>query len=729
VIVATKLKAPPARPGLVPRERLLARLADSARKLTLIEAPPGSGKTTLLAEWQQVLDPERRVAWLSLDEADNDPAQFWTYVIEALRTVEPGIGATALGLVGRRREDVMELALPTLLNELTQIPGRALLVLDDYHVIRESDVHEGLAYVVDHLPVTLELAIATRADPPLPLARWRARGDLLDVRADVLRFTPEEALELMTALGLELDTEDAAELHRRTEGWAVGLHLAALSLRGRTDKRAFIASFAGDNRDLVDYLVSEVLAEQTDEMRRFLLRTSILRRLCAPLCEAVTGEHQSADRLAEVDRSNLFLMPLDDRREWYRYHQLFRHVLVLELERSEPGLAPLLHTRASRWYRERGEVSEAIHHALVADDVEDAAALIREHWNSFFNHGRLATIAAWLDRLPPDFIERDRALAVARAWLALDRGELEEAGRWIALAEAAGPELDSDTALLGAVHRFKVGDLSASEAAAVRAVELEAESLSFARTIADCILGIKLYWSGEQEHAANALRAVVERARRGGNRLGAAYALGYAALIDADAGQLDDAERDALAAMHESDEPGFREHFVLTIAHLALAEVAQRRGRLAEAERAAGRAVELSRRGAGRLETALALVALADARGARGDRANASELASASAAVFASCPDPGLVGRRALARAERFGRRARGHDPVLCDELSPRELAVLRLLPTALSQREIGDELYVSLNTVKTHVRSIHRKLRTATREQTVERARELGLV
>src|SRR5436190_15507522 len=269
VVVAAKLQAPPLRAGRVPRDRLVAPLRDVAHKLAVIEAPPGCGKTTLLAEWHQTLANDCRFAWLSLDDADNDPAQFWTYVIEALRTVEPGFGATPLAFLGQRPQDVLELALPTLLNDLAELEEHAVLVLDDYQVIREPEVHAGLEYVVDHLPPTLELAIATRTEPPLPLGRWRARGELVDVRADALRFTPEEAVAVLEELGIDLDAEDAAELHRRTEGWAAGLYLAALSLRGRADRRAFIMSFAGDNRDLVDYLVTEVLAEQPEDMRHF----------------------------------------------------------------------------------------------------------------------------------------------------------------------------------------------------------------------------------------------------------------------------------------------------------------------------------------------------------------------------------------------------------------------------------------------------------------------------
>ena len=401
-------------------------------------------------------------------------------MVEAVRTVEPNFGLSALALLSAR-EDVRTLALPALINELAALDRPLVLVLDDYHLIVEPTIHAELAYLVERLPPTLEVAISTRVDPPLRLARLRARGELVHVRAGELRFSPSEAAALLDGLGLELSEADVAQLQERTEGWAAGLYLAALSLRARSDRHEFVARFAGDDRHLVDYLGAEVLEDQPHEVRCFMLRTSILGRFCAPLCDALLDEGGSLELLAELERSNLFLVPLDDRREWYRYHHLFGQLLALELEQSQPDVAPELHRRASRWLREHGHVSDAIHHAAAAGDAADAADLVAEHWRSFFNHGRLATVAGWLDSLPADLVEHDRRLAAARAWLALDVGRLEEAGRWIGLAEAAGGELDAGTALPMAVQRFKVGDMAAARAAAVRAIQLAPDEGSFER--------------------------------------------------------------------------------------------------------------------------------------------------------------------------------------------------------------------------------------------------------
>ena len=727
VVVTTKLHVPTARPGLVERTRLHAILAGGGpRKLTVVEAPAGSGKTTLLAHWQASEFESRPFAWLSLDEADNDPAQFWTYVVEALRTVEKAIGAETSAVLDGREDNVLELALPALVNELAALDRQLVLVLDDYHAIEDEDIHEQLSWLLDHLPPTLEVALTSRVDPPLRLARLRARGELVHVRAGELRFSVEEADEMLAGLGLELDKADVEQLQERTEGWAAGLYLAALSLRGRADAREFIDSFTGDDRHLVDYLAGEVLDEQSADVRRFLVRTSVLRRLCAPLCDAVTEDGRSLELLAEIERSNLFLVALDNRREWYRYHHLFGRLLQLELERAEPELAPDLHRRASEWFRAQGHVGDAIHHAAAAGDLEAATNLIADNWMSFFNHGRLATVAAWLDALPVKAVETDRRLAVARAWLALDRGRLDEAGHWIATAESvASGELESEVAVLGAVHRFKIGDVGAARAAAERAIALE----SFSATAASCILGITLHLSGKDAQASTELARAVGLAREEGNQLGAAYALGYQALIDVSAGRIEAAEEAADAALGEGTEPGFAQHFVLTIAHLAQAEVNKTRGHAAAAEEHAARALDLSRRGAGRLELAAALIALAEARQAGGDVDTARELLAEASEVVDRCPDPaGLAGRLGDA-TRRFARPRRSRDLALRDELSDRELAVLRLLPSSLSAREIGNELFVSLNTVKTHMKAINRKLGATSREGAVERGRELHLI
>jgi LuxR family transcriptional regulator, maltose regulon positive regulatory protein len=727
VVVATKLHVPSARPDLVPRERLYATLSSGGpRKLTVIEAPAGSGKTTLLSQWQGSSFESRPFAWLSLDDADNDPAQFWTYVVEALRTVEPGIGGEALALLGARSASVLGLALPALVNELAALDRRIVLVLDDYHAITAPEVHEQLGWLLDHLPPMVEIALTTRVNPPLHLARLRVRGELVHVRAGELRFSVDEAAAMLTALGLVLSEPDVAHLQERTEGWAAGLYLAALSLRGRVDAADFIGSFAGDDRHLVDYLAGEVLDEQRPDVRRFLVCTSILRRFSAPLCNAVTGRTDATALIADIERSNLFLVPLDNRREWYRYHHLFGQLLEHELAATEPEFLPELHRRAATWFGEQGHVGDAIHHAAAAGDDAVAADLIADNWRGFFNHGRLATVSAWLDVLPPASVDRDRRLAIARAWLALDMGRLDEAGRWIRAAETAdGGELESELAVLGAVHHFKAGDLGAARAAAERAVALE----SFSGTVASCILGISLHLSGRDDEAAPPLGRAVGLAREDGNQLGAAYALGYEALIHAQAERLDEAAALAGAALSEGDEPGFNQHFVLTIAHLALARTATARGHAGTALEAAERAVELSRRGAGRLEVAAALIALAEARQADCEVEAARELLGEAADTVALCADPGSVGTLLSDAERRLARPRRSRGPDLRDELSDRELAVLRLLPSPLSAREIAGELFVSLNTVKTHLKAIYRKLGASSREDAVERGRELRLI
>jgi LuxR family maltose regulon positive regulatory protein len=730
VVVATKLLAPLARPGLVARDRLYATLMSGGpRKLTVVEAPPGSGKTTLVAQWQASEHESRPFAWVSLDEGDNDPAQFWTYVVEALRTVEgPGFGSDALPLL-TAREDLRTLALPELINELAALDRALVLVLDDYHLIVEPAIHGELSYLLERLPPSVEVALTTRVSPPLRLSRLRARGELVHVRAGELRFSASEAAALLAGLGLDLAEADVAQLQERTEGWAAGLYLAALSLRGRSDAHAFVEQFAGNDRHVVDYLGAELLEEQPEEIRRFLLRTSILSRLSAPLCDAVLGEDGSLELLKAIERSNLFLVPLDERREWYRYHHLFADLLALELHQAEPELVGELHRRASRWLRQHGDVGEAIHHAAAAGDVGDAADLIAEHWRSFFNHGRLATVTVWLDSVPEDVVRQDRRLAVARAWLALDLALLEDAVRWIAYAEAAGVEVDAETALLGAVCRFKLGDLTAARKDAERAMELEPDALSFQYAVAHELLGVILHWLGEDRQSSDVLLDTLEPLRRGGNELGAAYALGYVALMDAGRGLVDEAQEHACAALAEGDDPGFAEHFVLTFAHLGLAQALARRGRLADSEEAALRAVELSRRGAGRLETAAALLGLAEARHSNGDSQGARDLLEEAAAIVDRCSDPGIARERVEDARRRLGRAKRSRAPELRDELSDRELAVLRLLPSGMSQREIGSELFVSLNTIKTHLRNIYRKLGADGREDAVERARELRLI
>ena len=374
-LLRTKLYLPRSRSDLVPRPRLRERLdRDGARsKLTLVSAPAGFGKTTVLAAWlgagSAAVD-RRSVAWLSLDQSDNDAALFWTYLVTALETAAPGVGTGTLTLLQEPHPPPIEMVLTTLLNDLDAIASDVVLMLDDYHVIDSPEVQVGMAFLVDHLPAQHHLVIAGRADPALPLARLRGRGELVEIRAADLRFTPDEAAAYLNGvMGLTLTAHDVAVLEQHTEGWIAALQLAALSMSGRDDIAGFIAGFAGDDRYIVDYLAEEVLQRQPVHVRSFLLQTSILDRLTGPLCDAITGQDVGGKaRLAALDQGNLFLVPLDDRRQWYRYHHLFADVLRARLLDEQPDRVQELHQRATDWCERNGERSEAIRHALAGED-------------------------------------------------------------------------------------------------------------------------------------------------------------------------------------------------------------------------------------------------------------------------------------------------------------------------------------------------------------------------
>jgi len=373
-LLETKFYVPSSHRALVPRPRLIQRLDRAvASKLTLVCAPAGFGKTTLLAEWLVagtfVPARERSVAWLSLDQGDNAPGSFWRYVIGALHRVAPGVGATTLSLLHSPGPPPIQTALTPLINDLDVLANDLVMVLDDFHLIDAPDVQDAMAFLLEHLPPRIHLVIAGRADPALPLARLRVQGELVEIRAADLRFTPDEAATyLNTVMDLALTEEDVTALEGRTEGWIAALQLAALSMQGRDDVASFIAGFAGDDRYIVDYLVEEVLQRQPEHVRRFLLQTSILDRLCGPLCDAVTGQDGGKAQLVALERANLFLVPLDDRRRWVRYHHLFADVLRAHLTEEQPQDLPELHRRASLWYEQNSEPSEAIRHAIAGRD-------------------------------------------------------------------------------------------------------------------------------------------------------------------------------------------------------------------------------------------------------------------------------------------------------------------------------------------------------------------------
>ena len=544
-LLETKLFIPRLRRSLVARPRLCERLGRGSRsRLTLISAPAGFGKTTLLAEWLATAAVEERsVAWLSLDESDSPPALFWTYVTTALQTVVPDVGAGALPLLQSPQPNV-ETVLATILNELSAVPKDVVLVLDDYHLVDGPDVATGMEYLLEHLPPRVHLVISTRADPALPLARLRALGELVEIRAADLRFTPDEVTDYLNDVtGLKLAAHDIATLEGRTEGWIAALQLAALSMQGRDDISGFIAGFAGDDRYIVDYLVEEVMRRQPEHVRRFLVSTCILDRLSGPLCDSVTGQHGGKAMLDSLDRANLFVVPLDNSRRWYRYHHLFADVLHTHLMDERPAEVAGLHRRAGQWYEQHGETSPAVRHAIAAGDVERAAGLIELAIPGLRRTRQDATIRGWVDVIPDEVVRVRPVLGVALAGALMAAGEfddverrLRDAERWLdtpITADHAGSRppsarmvvVDRDDLhrLPGAIQMYRAalaltrGDVPATVEHARLATELAAEDDHLVRAGASALSGLASWANGDLEAAHRAYSASAEGMLRAGH--------------------------------------------------------------------------------------------------------------------------------------------------------------------------------------------------------------------
>jgi LuxR family maltose regulon positive regulatory protein len=738
VLLSTKLHVPIAAHELVSRQRLLTTLDRATEsKVTLVAAPPGWGKSTLVSEWCAQHDLKESCAWISLDEADNDPVRFWSYVVEALHAYIPRPTTTAHALLRAPGTGIVQDVLPTILNGLDEYQGRIIIVLDDYHEIRNVSIHEQIAYLVRHLPHAVRLVLVTRNDPPLPLSRLRAGRELTEIRVDELRFSEAETHALLhEVLHIDVYPEDASSLHRRTEGWVAGLQLAALSLRNRPDVGAYIAEFAGDDRHIVDFLVSEVLAGQPEGVRNFLLRTSILRRLCGDLCDAVLDHEGSAQMLANLERMNLFLVPLDPRRRWYRYHQLFGELLRFELGREEPTVVPQLHLRAARWHLDHGYTAAAIHHTTAAGSYSEAGNLITRHWYEFLQEGRLETVNGWLGALPDHILENDARLCLIKAWIAVNTGQLEEVDRWTRTAEQIAVErrgeeaavLESGVVNLRAIHRYMAGNMEEAVAAGNLALQLDARLEHSPWHPVGCpVLGVALFWSGRSGDAEEELTRAVHEAEIGGNNLSKLHALGGLAAIKAEQGDFEQAGDIAVGAMRFGDDRGLSEHWATTLALAVHGKTLERRGELDEAEAAVRRGVELSHRGVASMEKAYALLIAAQLRRRRGDASGFRALQEQARDEIHRCADPGIL-PGLLPTATRSRRSAAPGGAPTSQHLTERELAILKLLRGRLSQREIAEELYVSHNTVKTHMRSLYRKLDVSSREEALAKADELGL-
>ncbi len=534
-ILATKLYIPLPRPKAVSRPRLIERLNEGLAmgcKLTLVSASAGFGKTTLVSEWVATLNPAPlpledgsgvRVAWLSLDEGDNDLTRFLIYFVTALQTIAANIGTGVLGALQSPQPPSIESILTTLLNEITTIPDNFILVLDDYHIIDSKPVDNALTFLLEHLPSQMHLVIATREDPQLPLSRLRVRSQLTELRAADLRFTPSEAAEFLNqVMSLNLSAEDIASLENRTEGWIAGLQLAALSMQGHQDTTNFIQSFTGSHHFVLDYLIEEVLGQQSESIQTFLLRTSILDRLRGPLCDAVlcSPSVSGQEALEYLEHANLFIVPLDNDRRWYRYHHLFADVLRMHLMAEQPGQVSTLHRRASEWYEHNGLPSDAIRHALAAEDFERAATLVERSIPEMRRNRQGTTVRelGWLKALPDELVHFRPVLCVDYAYALFGGGEpggvesrLQEAERWLGTkADTAGMvvvdeeefrRLPSMIALLRAAQALASSDMPEAVKNARRVLDLAPEDAHLMLGGAASVLGLAAWASGDLEAA------------------------------------------------------------------------------------------------------------------------------------------------------------------------------------------------------------------------------------
>ncbi len=743
--LAAKVQPPARATMLVARARLTERLHDGrSARITVISGPAGAGKTCLLSDW--AASPEAGPAgWLTLDSSDNDPPQFWTGVLGALASVcGPEFTVETSRLVGLIRSDQRRF-LSALGDALEQIPDRVSLVLDDLHEIVNDEIYDGLSLVAEHLHPHLRLIVSTRTAPPLGLARLRARGQLCEIRFEDLRFNTEESRRLLEQMfDSSVAERTAASVQRHTDGWAAALYVAAIGIEASDasqDPERYLDS-VGQDRHLSDYLVEEVLSREPPEHRKFMLETSILDRLDTDRCNGLTGRSDAAQMLSLLEASSQFVYRVGGEGRWFAYHDLLRQLLRDQLRLEGVERWQELHRRAAAVARSAGDWADAVHHHLEAGDLDEAAIAIGEAWIDFTNRGLFATVMTWLDRWQEAERGRttepaDPTIFIIGAWMALHTGRLQEVERWLARAEGhshAGPLPDGTSSLQAAVaivrcsHYRRIGDVDRSLSAGREAVELEIDETGRWRSVACIGYGNALFWAGDEAGA----REMLDEARR----IAIATSLsvpvlladGYQALMERAGGNGERALAIASAAVAMADAGDFGGYDQAAPAYLAVGLCAVDAVDLETADAHLQTALGLARQGDERLleaEVRFGLMALADLRGRSEDAAVQLEHARR---IAAECAAPGQLLTDRLASADH---RPAAQSALAAphQRLTERELTVLRYLQSDLTFPQIAAELFVSANTVKTHVSSIRTKLSARDRREAVRKARQTGLL
>lgn len=724
---ATKIQPPRVRRDAVSRPQLATTLVEARPRLVLLIAPPGFGKTTLLAEWAE--RDQRPFAWLLADEHDDDPTVLWTYLTAAVaKALDHELPIDRIRALANDESPEATLAL-----ELEADGREVVIAIDEYFQLQNPRTQTALFRFVEGAPSNVEIAIASRIDPPFHLSRLRASGEVLELRAADLRFTLDESRTLLNkSLGLDLEPQLVRILHERTEGWPAGLYLAHLGLRDARDRARFVRRFGASSRFVGEYLNEQVLAAQDEETLDFMLRTSVVDQISGPLADVLTGRQDAAELLTRLEQANVFLQPLDDRSEWYRYHTLLREFLQIELRRRSPGEERTLHALASSWYERAGDGDRAVSHAIDAGDAEDAARLIAANYLYRIEWGRIATVESWLRRLGDDVVETDGRLAVVKAWTMHFLGRHDEAALALEAARHADPKgplpdgagsIDSTVALVQAA--FPGGDVGRMLAGATRAFELESKRRSPWRVTVHVLVGLALVRSGRCAEADAYLATGQELAHRERMRMDEVGALALRSRVAFEAGDHGLALERARGAVALAARSALTHAHSGALARTVLGATLMATGRAAEADAILTDAVRDVRAMREPFVLTDWLLAFAQTRHALGRTPEAARHLAEAEGIIEAMSDPGDL-RRAWREATRRVVR-RGVQPG--EDLTERELDVLRLVAAGLSRRDVGRRLFVSFNTVHTHLRTIYRKLGVGSRAEAIARATEMGLI
>lgn len=738
-LITTKLYIPRPRHKLVSRSVLLARLNEGLTgKLTLISAASGYGKTTLMAEWCATRGQNFPLAWISLDKGDNDLVRFLSYLIAAFQNIQDGLGQDTVTLMQGAQNPMDESILSVLVNELSTISHDFVLVLEDYHVIELPEIHYLLVFLLEHLPPRMHLVILTRSDPPFPLARMRARGELTEIRARDLRFSRDDATIFMNEItGLNLSHKSIKILLERTEGWITGLQLAALSIQGRDSTAEMISTFGGRQDYIVDYLIEEVLERQPEALKMFLLQTSILNRLNGSLCEVLTGQPDGESTLEHLVEANLFVSPLGNDYHWYRYHHLFADVLTNRLQRLFPDRLPELHLKAATWHFQNNLPAEAVEHALAGKDYPMAVDIVESQAMELLKLGNHTILMGWLEKLPPEIIQTRPRLCVYSAWAYFHLGKLDKIEAYLTAAEELLDSLDKPDELIGhiaTIRAFTMARLGDPEGAIEHtntALQLLAKDDLALRCVVIYSLGGIYYMRQDIPRALEAFREASQLGEQAGNIhvvVGALSAIGGTLEQQ---GNLAGSEKAFYKALQLSKGRSGQPLPLAAHAYSGLARLRLVQKDLEGARDFATTGLELGEKmgsADNRFYCYLTLAQIEHLEGKRDQAQTALEAAKQLAATHDLWPGAENYIAACEAAIQKPPPFTVDQGPLI-DPLTERELEILQLLAEGLSNQEIADNLIISLGTVKAHSSNIYRKLDVSNRAQAIVRAQELRLL